>query len=623
MHILKKILIPVLLLSSIFTIAGCGKKEDKKKTTDVVTHKEAKGKIGKDGGEVKDSENNVSLNIPKDALSKDTEITIRYISSEQEIDDNPNINFLGAVEYGPSGTVFDKEVEAKVKLTKVPTNSTVSVFCYDEVNKVWDYVTSATVKDGVATCKITHFSRYEYLDLSSAMKDKYESLVNQAISEGKSDEWITLTYYDYLVDECHVLDYYPNYEGYYYYGCGLKIFGNYQVDGKTGNSEDLSLVWGESNKVGNTYGYSKVGGSTSSTSEYKKNVEETIEKKSCSSVTVVIEYKMITPQFTMSASKTNLQSGETADVSLYCHYYNAANKLHQDFPLDDYYLELSSSSSNYTVDRTSVVTDNSGKATFKVTCNKSGEKAVIKATFDVSGDFGTHAEGMINFGSDETYNISGHIEEAYTLEYYVPIEGESLSKTSDGILDITIEYDFQGTISCKNGKLEGEITFNNITAEVKSSRNYFVMTKVDDGYVEYDHFKTVVSKTPKNPTYNITGTITDGVCNITADSSLIINITLSGYTHSYAIDDGHVVLDYYEPSSTRINISNKATTLLGFEFAEGTYENSSSTLKDKLDIKSDYMDQTDFDISQFNFTTVYHNEITAQIITLTSTSDAE
>ena len=529
MKVFKKLLIPILLFSSIFTIAGCGKKEDKKKTTDVVTHKEAKGKIGKDGGEVKDSENNVSLNIPKDALSKDTEITIRYISSEQEIDDNPNINFLGAVEYGPSGTVFDKEVEAKVKLTKVPTNSTVSVFCYDEVNKVWDYVTSATVKDGVATCKITHFSRYEYLDLSSAMKDKYESLVNQAISEGKSDEWITLTYYDYLVDECHVLDYYPNYEGYYYYGCGLKIFGNYQVDGKTGNSEDLSLVWGESNKVGNTYGYSTLGGKTSSYNDYKENAAKTTDKVSGSSVTVVIEYKIITPQFTMSASKTKLNKGESADVSLYCHFFNSTNKLHQDFPLDDYYLSLTSSSSNFSIDKTSVVTNNAGKATFKVTCNKSGEKAVVKAIFDVAGDFGTHAEGIIHFGSEDKFVISGHVVDVKEYTYRLDVSRQ----IERGKYYLKVEYDIEGRFGLgEEGYLVGTLKAKNVNVTLNTAPNkyYRSIDETDMTISDYWYFYEKQISTKETEEIPIYVDIVDGKFDVNAYGSGVDDIVIANGT---------------------------------------------------------------------------------------------
>ena len=112
MKVFKKLLIPILLFSSIFTIAGCGKKEDKKKTTDVVTHKEAKGKIGKDGGEVKE-------------FSYDTEVSMRtmgmlmddIVKQSQSINTfkksaNSNINYSVEVQSDVNTTYEAREDDA-------------------------------------------------------------------------------------------------------------------------------------------------------------------------------------------------------------------------------------------------------------------------------------------------------------------------------------------------------------------------------------------------------------------------------------------------------------------------------------------------------------------------------
>ena len=615
MNIFKKILIPVLLFSSIFTIAGCGKKKDKKKTNEIITHEAAKGKIGKDGGQLSDKDNNVSLNIPKDALDKDTEISMKYVSCDEEISDSPSLSFLGAVEYGPSGTKFNKEVEAKVKLTKAPTNSTISVYCYDEENDIWDYVTSATVSNGYATCKITHFSKYEYLDITPTMHNKYETLVRQAISEGKSDEWITLTYYDYLVDECHVLDYYPNYDGYYYYGCGLKINGNYQVGEKKGNAEELSYIWGDSNKVGNTYGKSSVSGSTTSYEDYKKATEGESSNVDAITVTVIVEYKIITPQFTMSATKTELKKGESADVTVYCHYYDAANTLHQDFPLDDYYLTLNCSSSNFILDKTSVTTDASGKAKFKVTCNKDGEKAIIKAIFDVSGDFGTHAEGSIHFGSEGGYTISGHITETLSFIYHVdPTFVDGCSITSNGTFRLTIEYDIEGTLKDENGNIGGTINFTNIDATYSSSKNGLII--VEDGETSvgaYDIFGAKEnSEKTGTPSYSVS--ISSKGIEV-EDFETITTLYGSGisYGHTPAGD-----IDYSYPSV--IAIKNKSSLLLPFTFEEGTSTNSSTSLKDNIEILFDFEGYTTALENWTGIIVESKTESTTQTITITSGS---
>lgn len=78
------------------------------------------------------------------------------------------MNFLGAAEFGPSGTVFKEPVEVSMKLTKVPNGSEISVFCYDEENKIWDYVTEATCEGDIAKFKVTHFSTYKCLDIGKA-----------------------------------------------------------------------------------------------------------------------------------------------------------------------------------------------------------------------------------------------------------------------------------------------------------------------------------------------------------------------------------------------------------------------------------------------------------------------
>ncbi|MBP5444617.1 MAG: hypothetical protein J6Y28_00460 [Acholeplasmatales bacterium] len=566
MKVFKKLLIPILLFSSIFRIAGCSKKKDKKKTDEIVTHEQAKGKIGKDGGKLSDKGNNVSLNIPKDALDKDTEITVKYVSIDEEINDAPTVNFLGAVEYGPSGTKFNKEVEARVKLTRVPTNSTISVYCYDEENDIWDYVTSATVSNGYATCKITHFSRYEYLDITPEMHDHYETLVRQAISEGKSDSWITQSYFDYLVDECHVFDFYPNFDGYYYRGSGLKIFGNYQIGNNKGDAEELSLVWGESNSIGNTYGKSTVSGSTTTNSEYKtatasSNVEGV-------SVTVVVEYKMITPQFSISASKTIMKKGETADVSLYCHYYDAANTIHQDFPLDGYYLSLTSSSSDFSVDRSSVTTNGNGMATFKVTCNKNNAKAVVKAIFDVQGDFGTHAEGMIHFSSEEGYQISGSVKVEYSFIFKnnpeVMAQGTVLSDTN-GSFKFTLTYDAEGIFTVdEDNNINGTLEYKNIDYSLSNSKAS-ISSMDSDGYVGTVDTKFLVADDKYDfeiPKATLIGKAVDGNFNITCDTECSLLILMGSFMFDLTVD-GKKTDDEF-PNAAYYSICCPAALLDGF-----------------------------------------------------------
>lgn len=82
--------------------------------------------IGSKGGMVGDVESSIALNIPKGALYKD---------KEDEISETPLMNFLGATEFGPSGTVFKEPVEVSMKLTKVPNGSEISVFVMTKKTK--------------------------------------------------------------------------------------------------------------------------------------------------------------------------------------------------------------------------------------------------------------------------------------------------------------------------------------------------------------------------------------------------------------------------------------------------------------------------------------------------------
>ena len=103
------------------------------------------------GGEVKAGDN-VVITIPAGALDKDTTITVTYYKNEKDISDAPS-EFLGGVEFGPDGTVFNEPVEVKMKLAEKTSNKSISVFCYDEEEDIWDFVTDASIEEGYAKFK--------------------------------------------------------------------------------------------------------------------------------------------------------------------------------------------------------------------------------------------------------------------------------------------------------------------------------------------------------------------------------------------------------------------------------------------------------------------------------------
>ena len=418
------------------------------------------------------------------------------------------------------------------------------------------------------------------------MTSKYRDLVLEAKRTNKNDAWITQSFYDYLVDEKHVLDYYEEFEGYYYYGCGLKIFGKYQIDGVSGNAEDLSMVWGDSNKKGDTYGRSTVAGETVDSNTFNKTLDNNSENKELIDVTITIEYKMITPQFTMSSSKTTLSEGESADVSLYCHYSNPTNPIYPDFALPGYYLTITSLSSSFTVDKTSVTTDNNGRATFKVTCKEEGEEGVVKAIFDVSGEFGTHAEGIIHFGSEDGYKVTGHVAEEYEYVYTVPeIEAEGATVVSNGKVNIKVEYDISGTIKEEDGNLSGSISVSNVSINVTNTEYHFYVIEPEFGRIDgYYYLLKSASKTSANKkSYDINGTISNDSCEL--------KITPNDYIISvdtvYAVKENGAGKSYYDEYPMSVAVKNSEGLLLPFSLTEGERTYNDNKVIDSIEVLND------------------------------------
>lgn len=482
------------LIASCVALVSCG-------TKTAVSSKENKPvtkSIGTAGGQVKDKNTGLELNIPAAALDKKENISIQYIGDPNNLNDKPHTNFLGAMEFLPSGTTFDKPVEVTVELNKEPSNNELCVFCYDEETKVWDYVTSASVENKTAKFNITHFSKYETLDITPAMYEKYFELVNEAVNSGKSDSWITESYEDYLINEKHVMDYYEESGGYWYEPCGFFVGGSYQINGKTGDGDQLVKRHGESNKVGNTYGYSKVGGKTSTHRE-ASNKSVTVD---AIDVTVTIEYKMITPQIELKSADKVLSKGESTNVNVRCHYAKASNTIYPDIDLPGYDLDLEVIEGNLKLSKNRVTTNSSGKALFKVTA-KDDDGGTVKAKFDVTGEFGTHAEKTIHFDNDEkaTFNFAGTITQEYSEKYRVSSEEDGVTGTktiitrsgTTGDFTLTMSYNVTGFITWRDGAWDGgRIAVNSIEVNADSSPASYTY-KVDypwDNEEKYEYHET-------------------------------------------------------------------------------------------------------------------------------------
>ena len=467
---MKKIFIYIFVIFFIFLSVGCKSNLNKESEIKDETIQEGSATISSNGGVVK-TPNKMELNIPKNALDEDTSIEIKYDGNGQE----NSFNSLGLMEFYPSGTTFNKPATVRIKTDEVPDFEELSVYCYDEENEIWDFTTSATYQDGFITFDVTHFSKYEVLNITPEMLEMFTQLVHAASELSKSDSWIIETYRDYLVNDLHIMDYYQKYAELYYYACGLLIDGMYKINNKEGNQEDLIIKVGESNKVGNKYGLTKISNETSSYEKYKKQIEsQATEEQEIIHVNVIIDYKMIKPNIDLTATETQLKKGDSSKVYVYCHYYNPDNYFYKDFPLPNYHLTLPYELVNLVTDTKELTTDDEGRASFSVK-SKNGKDEVIKVMFYEAGYFGEYSANYINFygKDDDSFTFSGHIKEIYEIIYNIPLiftDQTIVEENIEGRLIITIEYDFNGKMTYEESfeNMDGIISYNNVDIQVSS-----------------------------------------------------------------------------------------------------------------------------------------------------------
>jgi len=482
----KKTLFSAILVTFLIIPTGCGKKQNNNSASsfEVVTKT-----IGADGGQVADRGDNVQINIPAGALKESTSISAQYVEDSVTFSENPMMNFLCGVEFGPSGTTFDKPVEVTLKLNKTPINNELTVFCYDEINSVWDLVSEASVNNNEATFSITHFSKYKCIDIPLSVYNEYVYLVKDACRSGKPDSWITETYVDYLVNEKHLMDYYAECNGYVYEPTGILISGQFQVGDRESDNNVTVYLYGDSNQSGifPANCYTLDGGLLSSYQEFKKQREKAaIENQEVIDIGLTVYFKMIKPIIDLSAPKTALAKRESTTVSVHCHYSKPDNYFpeNREIDLEDYKLTLPYELVHLKTNKKELLTDSEGCASFKVT-SIDGETETIKVMFYVEGVYGEYADAHITFTGEEDevlYQMNGHIHEVYHWEYVVPDGGifqTAIKNNEKGVTHIEIDYDFSGTISWDDigfGSINGTVSYNNISATIQSN----------EAMIEYD-----------------------------------------------------------------------------------------------------------------------------------------
>lgn len=625
MKSLKKLLISTLLVASTISLTSCKwikdimsvLKEDDDSSevskSEPESHEKAEQVVGKDGGVIKDDEDNIKISIPEGALSEDTNISAQYIEEPALISSQVQTGFLGAATFGPSGTTFAKPVEVSIQLIEEPNNSSLSVFCYNETEMLWEYVTEASVINiSIAKFEVTHFSTYQVVDRTSDFYNEYQNIVRHAKVNGLSDTEIMEAFRDYLVNNKHIMDYYEKFDGYWYEPCGLKLSGKYQINGEQGDPNQLYHSEGESNKVGDTYGMCKIDGATSSQQDYKNRSSSSEAYDVC----VIVEYKMIKPDIELTASKKKLKKGETATISIRCHYTNVANFFDKfkDLELSNYMLTIAKPT-HFSTDKSVVLTNGSGRASFTVTALESNKAETITVNFDVSGPFGVHAEGNITLNS-EGYTISGHIKQEKHMSYKIPVdETNGFDLVQLGSFDFVAEYDFEGTVKIDDEE-SSSITISNVNVSFSSIANILYKDSgSSDVEYTYDTFSTIKNVNPLSPSFDVLAVNDEGVVSlmVTGGESIIATLDGEGDVTVVSHAQGQTMTNT-TPVSFVITLSNKNKLLLDFALAEGNDTYHSNSLVDNFDLTANFRG----DIVKFedwNFKILTSTEETTQTIT--------
>lgn len=105
----------------------------------------------------------VTISIPEGALDGSAKLTAQVM--DQEAQPSPLGGFVGGVQLGPSGTVFQKPVQVTIPIDSVGANAKLAVYYWNEREDCWESAGKATLAGDKASFQVTHFSKYAVVDL--------------------------------------------------------------------------------------------------------------------------------------------------------------------------------------------------------------------------------------------------------------------------------------------------------------------------------------------------------------------------------------------------------------------------------------------------------------------------
>lgn len=500
-------------------------------STDTTTVTTGTKTVGSNGGSVIAGEN-VTINIPAGALNGGTAISVKYFAS-----DDLAAGFLGGVEFGPDGTVFNSPVEVTMQLIDEPENEKVSIFCYDEEEDMWYFVTEAECTDKTAKFKLNHFSKYKAIDTRYEKYSRFETEVRNGKAEGLSDAQIFDNYMDYLLNQEKLMDKYIMIGGYWFKPCGVSANGDYVLNDNEGDPNYLRGEVGKSNEIKkDVTGLIGVGGGISSSMEFLKNKKKTVNRQDSFYVCVTVYYEMIEPTIEVTAApSTSVRAGDKTMIWVFCYY--------EDLVMSNYELTLPFELKHFSTSTNKITTNSLGMANFMATGLDAGYDR-IKVMFRYEDAIfagmagGVYAAGYIDLSCDKPVKLSGKISEKQTFTFDKTLNEIYQNTEQEGVLDVEIEYDIDADLYIDEltGIIDGDLFIKNLVVNTTSTPIKYHWTSGDDSYgtITDKLWTTCKIEELSDEKFSIVGTLEDGVLKFGEISAagmivdVIGSMTLSG-----------------------------------------------------------------------------------------------
>ena len=219
--------------------------------------------------------------------------------------------------------------------------------------------------------------------------------------------------------------------------------------------------------------------------------------------------------------------------------------------------------------------------------------------------------------------LSGHIKEEKVFTFGMKEESEYVT-TQPGEFNLTVEYDFEGTVFEKDREINGSLSFTNVTASLTCSE---ALCSKRDGsnksLITLNPFSEMEPIVTHEPSYTFTGTLLAGrscQLNTPVNSDDILSVSGKGYMTEDVSDilssSSSATRVQENEFSSHIEVTNAISLLLFFIYDEGSYTNTSTSFKDTF-IDTYKMDDVDISISdRFAYDILSENSKTTQNIVM-------